>query len=401
MKKNKSNSRLLLDLGLQPVSNRFIFSESEEKPPKFPLKLLIDESSGCIYIDTPFPVTEVRPRYDWLTCFEPEDHLDELVKKIVNLPGVSKQSLFGAYSFKDDSTLERLKRNAYLNTWRIDPILDFGINDSRANVETYQEEFNLIKAKKIAEKYGAVDVMIVRHVIEHSYDLSTFIDSIKALVKPGGYIVWEVPDCEKALEKGDCTTIWEEHTFYFTSFTFKKLLQDSGFSLTHFEMIDYPMENSIIAIVKNENYSGQFLLNEGISISKEIERADKFAESILERKKLIISKLQELRKKKGPIALFGAGHLSVAFLSIMEVENMIDFVIDDNPNKMGMKMPIGQLKIVGSECLRPEKAGICLLGLNPHNQHSVIKRNQEYTDKGGLFASIFPGSSLDLVNFTI
>mgnify|MGYP001418465532 FL=1 len=69
MKKNKSNSRLLLDLGLQSVSNRFISAESEEKPPKFPLKLLIDESSGCIYIDTPFPVAEVRPRYDWLTCF--------------------------------------------------------------------------------------------------------------------------------------------------------------------------------------------------------------------------------------------------------------------------------------------------------------------------------------------
>ena len=401
MKKNKSNSRLLLDLGLQSVSNRFISAESEEKPPKFPLKLLIDESSGCIYIDTPFPVAEVRPRYDWLTCFEPEDHLDDLVKIIINLPGIGKQSLFGAYSFKDDSTLERLNRNSYLNTWRIDPILDLGINDSRANVETYQEEFNLIIAKKIAEKYGVVDVMIVRHVIEHSYDLSVFISSIKALVKPGGYIVWEVPDCEKAIENGDCTTIWEEHTFYFTSFTFKKLLQDSGFSLVHFEMIDYPLENSIIAIVKNENYSGQFLLNEGISISKEIERADKFAESILERKKLIISKLQELRKKKGPIALFGAGHLSVAFLSIMEVENMIDFVIDDNPNKIGMEMPIGQLKILGSECLHTEKVGICLLGLNPHNQHSVIKRNQEYTDKGGLFASIFPGSSLDLVNFTI
>ena len=188
--------------------------------------------------------------------------------------------------------------------------------------------------------------MIVRHVIEHSYDLSAFISSIKALVKPGGYIVWEVPDCEKALEKGDCTTIWEEHTFYFTSFTFKKLLQDSGFSLVHFEIIDYPMENSIIAIIKNENYSNQYVLNEKISISKEIDRADKFAKSILERKKLIISQLQKLRKKKGLIALFGAGHLSVAFLSIMEVEDMIDFVIDDNPHKSGMKMPIGQLEIV-------------------------------------------------------
>ena len=134
MKKNKSNRRLLLDLGYQPVSNRFISAESEVKPPKFPLKLLIDESTGCIYIDTPFPVEEVKPRYDWLTCFEPEDHLDDLVKTIINLPDINKQSLFGAYSFKDDSTLERLKRNSYLNVWRIDPISDLGINDSKANV---------------------------------------------------------------------------------------------------------------------------------------------------------------------------------------------------------------------------------------------------------------------------
>ena len=39
--------------------------------------------------------------------------------------------------------------------------------------------------------------------------------------------------------------------------------------------------------------------------------------------------------------------------------------------------------------------------LNPQNQHSVIKSNKEYSDQGGVFASIFPGGPLDLVNLKI
>ena len=92
--------------------------------------------------------------------------------------------------------------------------------------------------------------MIVRHVIEHSYDLTNFISAIKTLVRPDGFIVWELPDCQDALKNGDCTTIWEEHIHYFTSTTFKLLIQNSSFEILYFDSVNYPLENSIVAIVK-------------------------------------------------------------------------------------------------------------------------------------------------------
>jgi len=388
----ETSGKPLVDMGLQPVSNRFVSTEKLEKVPEFNFELRLCGESGLIHLANPFPVEALKPSYDWLTCFEPEDHLDDMVKTIISLPGINEQSLFGAYSFKDDSTLERLIRLGYRNIWRIKPDVDLGVTDPCANVETYQSVLNDKLAEKIISKNSAADVFIVRHVVEHAYNLPVFLSFIKKLIKPSGYIVWELPDCERALQVGDCTILWEEHVFYFTRYTFKQVMASVGLSIQHYESVPYPLENSIIAITQLvDNEEAESTVDQTI-LSKEIARAKKFAETIRSRRESLRSKLEMAKIKYGSIALFGAGHLSVAFLSMMNVDDLFDFVIDDNENKKGMKMPIGGLNIVGSDRLYDNNVGLCLLSLNPHNQPKVIEKHQRYIENGGLFASIFPSS---------
>jgi len=394
--KTNADPNLLLDLGLQPISNRFLPLDSNDSVPHYPMRLMLQKDTGCIHLEKPFPVEALKPHYDWLTCFEPEDHLDGLVEKLTNLPGISQESVFGSYSFKDDSTLNRLRNHGCLNQWRIDPEEDLGIVDIFASVETYQAEFTVSKALQIRQRHGAADVMIVRHVIEHAYNLTTFLEAIRTLIKTDGYIVWELPDCERALAEGDCTTIWEEHVLYFTSFTFRQLLQDSGFSIIHYESVPYPLEDSIVAIVQITQSETDVAQRDPVSVDREVKRARGFAEAIVRRRDIIRSKLESFRKENGCIALFGAGHLSVAFISIMGVEDLIEFVIDDNSHKNGMRMPVGRLEILCSDALYYRDVSLCLLGLNPHNQPNVIDKHYQFIERGGIFASIFPGSNLDL-----
>ncbi|SVD77584.1 uncharacterized protein METZ01_LOCUS430438, partial [marine metagenome] len=249
----KINSELLINLGLQPISNRFLKPNSNEDVPHYPIRLMLEKDIGYIYLENPFPIKELKPRYDWLTCFEPENHLDDLVQTIIKISAISKQSIIGAYSFKDDSMLRRLKNQGFHNLWRIDPRTDLGIDDNCASIETYQNEFTIEKAQQIKKRYGNTDILIIRHVIEHAYDLPRFFKAIKSLIKADGYIVWELPDCERAISDGDCTTIWEEHVYYFTSFTFKQILQNAGFTIIHYESVPYPLENSIIAITQKNH----------------------------------------------------------------------------------------------------------------------------------------------------
>ena len=385
---------LLIDFGLQPVSNRFP-TDDKEQVPSFSLQLCIEPGTGLIHLGQPFPLEQLKPRYDWLTCFEPEDHLDDLVEKLTRLPGVDKSSRFGAYSFKDDTTLARLAALGYTNQWRIDPELDLGVADKCANVETYQMALTMEKAFEIRERHGAADVMIVRHVIEHSYDLNAFIAAIRSLLSPGGYLVWELPDCERALEAGDCTTIWEEHIYYFTSFTFRQLLQQSGFTIDYYDSVNYALENSLVAIVRDTQTMAIAASPDPAAVEREIMRARNFAARIAARRVALRGRLEATRKRHGKIAIFGAGHLSAAFLSLMQVADLIDCVIDDNPNKKGRLMPLGGLKITGSDALYSGEIGVCLLGLNPQNQPRVIAKHSRFVEQGGIFASIFPGNAQD------
>ncbi|MBU6187472.1 MAG: methyltransferase domain-containing protein [Cyanobacteria bacterium REEB444] len=390
------SSELLYNFGLQPVSNRFLSGNCQNSAPTFSLELRINRDSGLIHLGKAFPVDELKPRYSWLTCFEPEDHLDAMVKTIINLPGVDKDSVFGAYSFKDDSTLQRLDYLGYTKQWRIDPEQDLGISDPCANVETYQAVFTPTVAQQICQNHGAADVIIVRHVVEHANNLSGFLESIRALIKPNGYIVWELPDCERALEVGDCTTVWEEHVFYFTTFTFKLLLESAGFSIVHYESVPYPLENSIVAIVQEGKGQNNPNFSDSRIVQEEIDRAYRFVDTIKFRRHAIRNKLENFRENVGRIALFGAGHLSVAFLSTLGLCDLIDFVVDDNPNKKGTRMPVGNLAIKGSEALYSEKVRLCLLGINPRNQSKVIAKHSLFEEQGGQFASIFPGSEVYL-----
>jgi hypothetical protein len=55
-------------------------------------------------------------------------------------------------------------------------------------------------------------------------------------------------------------------------------------------------------------------------------------------------------------------------------------------------MPGSRLPIVGSSALLDRDITLCLLSLNPIGEDKVIRNNQPFVDRGGVFASIFPAS---------
>src|SRR5690348_10127780 len=95
----------LLDFGPQALSNRFLPEPQEEA--LFPFVLGQCAECGMIQIPKPIPPTELKARFDWIRYNEQEGHLDDMVRRVVELPGLDKDSSIGAISFKDDSTVAR------------------------------------------------------------------------------------------------------------------------------------------------------------------------------------------------------------------------------------------------------------------------------------------------------
>src|SRR5262249_4052022 len=105
-----------LDLGPQPLANRFLRSPDEPED-HHPGKLGVCRACGVVQLESSVPLDEMRPRFDWIAYNEPESHLDDVADVIARLPGVTPASAVGGVTYKDESTLRRLNKLGLPNTW--------------------------------------------------------------------------------------------------------------------------------------------------------------------------------------------------------------------------------------------------------------------------------------------
>ena len=384
--KAKSEIKLLLDLGLQPISNRYLKNPVDEEK-LFPLKLGQCQKTGLIQLIDPVHPKELNPKYDWLTYNEPEGHLDEMVKRILDYFPKDKSLKIGGVSIKDVSTLECFEKLG-CGTWMVDLERDL-LLESHLGFEAIHAAINKSAVDRIIKRNGKSNLIIARQIFEHVYNLKEFLESLKSLIYDDGYILFEIPDCTTSLENFDYTMTWEEHLIYLTPNTFKHLLRHYGFTLILYHLYPYPHESSLVVLVR-KNISNDNS-NNPLELDKEICLGDNYANNFFKLKNLVCDFISKERKK-GKIVLFGAGQDTCAFLNYFDVSDQIDYVIDDNINKTGLFMPKSKTPIVSSEVLENKNISLCLLSLNPINEEKVIAKLKKFKHLDGRIHSIFPHS---------
>jgi hypothetical protein len=384
----------LVDFGPQPICNRFPASASEPEA-RFPLAVCQCRSCGLVQLVDVAPAAELQPRVDWITYKEAEGHLDRLVAETIAVAKPRQDARIVGVSFKDASTVERFQKAGFQNVIHLDPAADLGITAAGAGIETIQDRLTPDRARALLDKYGPADLVIARHILEHAHDLRRFVDAVRALLKPQGFAVFEVPDFTIAMEHFDYSTIWEEHAVYFTPATFAGSFANLSFDVLRSLNYPYPLENSLVAIVRPSNLSDT-TVGPIHRVDPELRGGRAYAESfprIRER----LNGFLAAEQAKGPIAIFGAGHLACKFVNLLGLGSHIAFVADDHPHKKGRVMPGSHLPIRASAALMQEGVRLCLLSLNPESEEKVLKNNQSFVEKGGIFASIFPASPRRLV----
>lgn len=336
------------------------------------------------------PADELLPPFDWITYREPEGHLDKLVDLLVTLPGLSRQARVCGLTYKEDSTLSRFGDLGF-QTWRLEESADLGVEDSRAGLETIQGRICSDLVGPFTRKHGTPDVIVARHILEHAHDTRGFLETLRSIVSPSGYVVFEVPDSGGLLETLDYTGIWEEHVLYFTRETFRHTLACGGFSVFRFVEYPYPFENALVAIAKPHETKADASLSRA-TLEEEKRRARAFGQGFSRRREEVDRFFRRYRADGGRVALFGAGHLACMFVNAMNIRDHIEFVVDDHPKKKGLRIPGSQLPIYGSQALIEENISLCLTGLSPESEGKVRAGNRGFSEAGGRFASIFPAS---------
>ncbi len=391
----QSECEPLIDFGPQPVCHHF--SDPAQSEVNYPMALGQCRQCGVVQATPPVPPEGLVPYFDWISYNEPEAHLDEMVAMLSTLPGITAESVIGGLSYKEDSTLRRFRECGFQKTWRLDPQADLGIENTRGGIESIQQRLRVRATERLRQTHEQADILIVRHMLEHTHDTPEFLRALRNLVKQDGYIVFEVPDCARSFDLLDYTTLWEDHTLYFVEPTLVGTLEEHGLRVERFERYIAPYENCLVAIAQAASAAPVEKSRRG-ALPAERERALSFARGLNERSQAWRTFLNE-KRQQGKIALLGAGHLAVVFINVLGLADLIDVVIDDHSQKRGRRMPGSKLEIVGSDALYGEKIALCLTSLGAESEKRVVQKHQAFVQGGGSFASIFPIERGQLMNF--
>jgi hypothetical protein len=383
---NGSSLQRSLDIGRQPPSNRFLFPGTESEEECYSLSLGYCDDCGTIQLVDRMPIEAIRPRFDWLANSEPEGHLDDLTEKLIALPGINVDARVLGICYKDHSTLQRLSAQGFRQVASVTPD-DLPAVSFLFGLETLQHSLSDSSViETLRNQYGATDVLLVRHMVEHAESAARFLTALRDLLVPGGYMVVEFPDNERILQRSHHAFIWEEHFSYFTESSFRNLANRVGATVVRFERYRYPFEDALVAVLRFDS-SNQVVGEPNRGILDDLQA---FAESYPVERARWHDTLSSLKSSGEAIAVFGAGHLAVKVINFMGLAPFIDCVIDDHPKKTGLRMPGSHLPIVPSSDLVLRNIRTCISTVSPESEIRVRQKLTDYFKTGGRFIPAFP-----------
>ena len=393
---NSCNSKFLnfnFNLGKHYKWSEF---SKEKKRKKFLKKneITLVKCSFCnlIQIKKPIDAKKITPTLKWIINKEETKHHNKIastfLKKYTN-----KKKIFLAISHYDSEILKKLKKKKFNNLKTLSLARDFNIiNKNKLRQEVIQSYLNKKFAKKFVKKNGKVDVLICSKVLEHTQKISNFFTFCNYILNENGLIIIDVPDCQKSLEQGNVSMIWEEHISYFTENSLNNTLSIHGFSKSYFKSFFYKQENALVGIYRKKKKSE---IASKIKIYKDNEYLKSFKKKILFTQNTTKNFFKKLKKNNCKITMFGAGHNSIAFINYIKIKKYISFILDDGKNKKNLTISGTKLVIKSSDYLKNIKRPvICLLALNIPIEKKIISHIKKNVKSNIKFLSIYPDSPI-------
>ena len=155
---------------------------------------------------------------------------------------------------------------------------------------------------------------------------------------------------------------------------------------------EYPFENSLVCLLRLDGSGASDTSAEGRANAVEL-----FGGEFAARKRDVRAALANFRDNEGGIAVFGAGHLACKFLNFYELDDLVEFVVDDHPDKQGLRLPGSAVSIVGSDELDSGRVVLVLMSLSPESEEKVLANQASRVEKGMRFVSMFEASERSLM----
>ena len=382
-----------------PPGNDFLTkAELNRDEPVYPLDLYFCKECHHIqlgHVVDPKILYQKNYSYVSATSAHFVNHLKQYAENMVERFNLKTDDLVADIGSNDGTCLRFFKEKG-MDVVGVDPATEIAEKATKNGIKTVADFFGYELALELRKNYGAAKYITSHNACAHIDNLYDVVSGVEHWLDKDGIFVLEVGYFVDVYNNTWFDTIYHEHVDYHTVAPFEKLFEQVGMEVISVQRIT-PQGGSIR--VMTQKIGGKF------------QRDDSVNKLIVQEKKLGLDKAETLRefdsniravsdelqklvhslKNKGKsIAGFGAPTKATTLMAHFGIdENVLDFIVDDNPLKQGLYTPISHIPVLSAKELYKRKPDYVLI-LAWNFAEPIMKMHIKYSEEIGKFILPMP-----------
>ncbi|MDC1454256.1 class I SAM-dependent methyltransferase [Pelagibacteraceae bacterium] len=405
---SSSNMELIMDFGTVALAGAFLKTKEFDNEQKYPMRLCFCKNCYAVQV-----VDKIEPDILFKDYFYFSSHIKTLsnhfvdyAKELTNRFLNSHEATVLEFGCNDGILLRPLADQGISKVIGVDPAKNIvsSINDERVTI--INDYFSDKISREVVAKYGFIDLIMANNVFAHISDINNATNAVKNALSDEGVFVFEVHYLDKIVQELQYDMIYHEHLYYYSLLSaiehFKK------YDLKIFDIKQVPIHaGSIRFYVAKKNSNRAKTVSENVKLllhEEKIKAYDKiesfklFSKRVENTKDQLIKLLKELKKKGKTVAGYGASGRANTMIQYCEITNeLVKYMIDDAPAKVGCYTPGSHLEIVASSVLYSDNPPDYVLVFAWSFFEEISKRNKKFIESGGKM--IIPLPEVKIISF--
>ncbi len=386
-------SLTFLDLGFSPIANNLVETQQlQDENVKFPLHAMTCQICALVQLPEVIPREMLFPsNYTYFSSYSSSwlQHSKTYTDKMISFLKLTKDDLVIEIA-SNDGYLLQFFASSHIQVLGIEPAAGVANAAIIRGIPTQIDYFGGSMAIELA-KDKKPKLMIGNNVLAHVPDLHDFIQGFSVLIADEGLITFEFPHLLNLIKNCQFDTIYHEHYSYLNVSALIPLFSKYGLRVINVEKL-LTHGGSLRIFVAKE--SSSWTVNDSVQTTlaeeSRYDPRERKTYSLIQKKTKkiktdLLSTLIKYKKHGKKISAYGAAAKGITLLNYCEITNdLIDYVVDLNPNKQGKFLPGSRIPIVDLKVLDTNPPDVLLI--LPWNLTKEIKLQLSNYLKSGVIA---------------
>jgi SAM-dependent methyltransferase len=396
---NAPLARSFADLGMSPLANSYVPAErASAMEPYFPLHAWVCERCWLVQLEAFETSENIFGDYAYFSSYSSSwlEHAKRYTRQVSHRFGLGAQSLVVEIASNDGYLLQYFMEQG-IPVLGVEPAANVAETAVAKGIPTEVRFFGVQTATALAAAGRQPDLLLGNNVLAHVPDLNDFVAGMKILLKPGGAITMEFPHLQRLVEQCQFDTIYHEHFSYFSFCSVQRVFAHHGITLfdveelpahggslriygRHTEDESKPVSDRVLELRHREQKQGY----EGIDLY------DRFAETVRETKRALLTFLVDAKRAGKQIVAYGAPAKGNTLLNYCGVgTDFIDYTVDLSPHKQGHLLPGTRIPVHAPDRIRETRPDYVLI-LPWNLKDEIVDQMADVADWGGRFVVPIP-----------